>query len=318
MAEQVQNDKREKLNLLGERYRQYLEVINRSAQTIRGYKWHLSKFFNYLLEMDITDVQDVTSKIILDYQKHLFYSENTKGQQDTIRTQNNHLKVVKDFFRFLYEDDYTAHNPAKEIQYAKAPQSLPKIILTKQEAKKIIQQPDINTLIGYRDRVMLEVLYSTGIRRNELRNLKLADVDYQGGYVRVNHGKGDKDRVVPLGKIACRYIENYIKGVRIEFCKAKDNPYLFLSKKGNCISKNVVGWLIEKYAQQANLKKHVTCHTFRHSCATHMVRSRANLRHVQEILGHRSLNTTQKYIQLTITDLKEAHKKYHPRERDKS
>ena len=106
MAEQIQVDKIEKLNLLGERYRQYLEVINRSSQTVRSYKWHLSKFFNYLIEMDIVDAQDVTSRIVLDYQKHLFYSENTKGRQDTIRTQNNHLKVVKDFFRFLYQEDY--------------------------------------------------------------------------------------------------------------------------------------------------------------------------------------------------------------------
>lgn len=319
MPGQIPDDKAgERLELLGERYRQYLEVLNRSLQTIRSYKWHLRKFFAYLLEMDMADIHEVTSKVILDYQKHLFYSENTRGRQDTIRTQNNHLKVVKDFFRFLYEEDYISHNPAKEILYAKTPQSLPKIILTKQEAKKIIQQPDVNTLLGYRDRSILELLYSTGIRRDELRNLTIEDVDYQEGYLRVNKGKGDKDRVVPLGRIACRYLENYIKGIRPEFCNSRNNSTLFLSKKGNKISKNVAGWLIEKYVKQANIKKHVTCHTFRHTCATHMVRNRANLRHVQEMLGHRSLNTTQKYIQLTITDLKEAHKKYHPRERDKT
>lgn len=308
----------ERLSLLGERYRQYLEVINRSVQTVRSYKWHLRKFFNYLAEIDITDVQEVTSKIVLDYQKHLFYSDNTKGRQDTIRTQNNHLKVVKDFFRFLYEEDYTAHNPAKEIAYAKEPQSLPKIILTKEEAKKIIRQPDINTILGYRDRAILELLYSTGIRRDELRNIQLEDVDYEAGFVRINKGKGNKDRVVPLGRIACKYLENYIKGVRVEFCKVKESKHLFLSKKSVRLGKNILGCLIERYTKQANLKKHVTCHTFRHTCATHMVRNRANLRHVQEMLGHKSLNTTQKYIQLTITDLKEAHRKYHPRERDKS
>lgn len=306
------------LELLAQRYRQHLEVLNRSSETIRHYRWCLKKFFTYLHQIYIDDIHEITSKIVVEYQKHLFYSENTKGRQDTIRTQNNHIKVVKDFFRFLYEDDVLAHNPARDIVYAKEPQSLPRIIMSTEEAKKLIHQPDTGTLLGYRDRAILELLYSTGIRRAELRNLKIEDADYQDGFIRINSGKGDRDRVVPLGKIACRYLENYIKGVRIEMHTAKNSPYLFVSKMGSRIGKNLICWLIDKYVKKAELKKHITCHTFRHSCATHMVRNRANLRHVQEILGHKSLNTTQKYIQLTITDLKEAHKKYHPRERDKS
>jgi integrase/recombinase XerD len=315
MPGQVQHG--ENLELLGGRYRQYLEVINRSMETVRSYTYHLRKFMAYLLEMNIRDVQDVTTKVILDYQKHCYYFENRNGCQDTIKSQNNHLKVVKDFFRFLQEEDYLAHNPAKDVVYAKEPKMLPKIILTKQEVRRIIQQPKTDTLLGYRDRIILEVFYSTGIRRDELRNLKVEDVDYEEGYLRVNQGKGDKDRVVPLGKIACRYVENYIKGVRPELSKPKRRKELFLSKWGNRMGKNTIGELVVKYARRANIKKKVTCHTFRHSCATHMVRNKASIRHVQEMLGHKSLETTQKYIQLTITDLKEAHKKYHPRERQK-
>jgi len=164
---------------------------------------------------------------------------------------------------------------------------------------------------------MLEVFYSTAIRRAELRSLNIDDADYQSGFLRVNSGKGDKDRVVPIGKIACRYLENYIKGVRPELVKGNKTKALFISKKSGRISKNLAGEMIDKYVKCSGIRKRVTCHTFRHSCATHMVRNKAGLRHMQEMLGHSSLNTTQKYIQLTIVDLKEAHRKYHPREREK-
>ena len=125
------------------------------------------------------------------------------------------------------------------------------------------------------------------------------------------------NRVVPLGKIASGYLENYIKGIRHQFYNADKTDHLFLSKKGNALSKNTVGEIISRYTAKAKINKPVTCHTFRHSCATHMVRNNANLRHVQEMLGHAQLTTTQKYIRLTINDLKEAHSKYHPREKNK-
>jgi len=303
--------------LLKERYRQYLEVLNRSPLTVKGDLFSLKEFFKYLGEMNIFDVVDVSTKIIQDYQKHLYYMKNSKGEQNAVSTQNNYLKAVKTFFQFLYEEDYLAHNPARDIRYARTPQALPKVILSKQEIKQILKQPNTKTILGYRNRVILEVFYSTGIRRAELRNLNVDDMDCANGFLRVNSGKGDKDRVVPVGKIACRYVENYIKGVRPELVKGRATKALFISKKGNRISKNLAGEMIEKYVRCSGIRKRVTCHTFRHSCATHMVRNKAGLRHVQELLGHASLNTTQKYIQLTIVDLKEAHRKYHPRERQK-
>jgi len=308
---------KEKLELLKGRYRQYLEVLNRSPLTVKGDLFSLKEFFKYLGEMNIVDVADVSARIIQDYQKHLYYMKNNKDEQNAVSTQNNYLKAVKTFFQFLYEEDYLARNPAKDIRYAKAPKSLPKVILTKNEIKRILKQPNVKTILGYRDRVMLEIFYSTGIRRAELRSLNIDDVDYKSGFLRVNSGKGGKDRVVPMGKIACRYLENYIKGVRPELVKGNKTKALFISKKSGRISKNLAIEMIHKYTKRAGITKRVTCHTFRHSCATHMVRNKAGLRHVQEMLGHSSLNTTQKYIQLTIVDLKEAHKKYHPREREK-
>ena len=313
-----QEKKKENLELLAQRYRQHQEIINHASGTIKNRMYDLDNFFNYLLEMNITDVQQVTVQVIINYQKHLFYSESKRPGQDknSIRYHNKRLVTVKDFFKFLYQEDYLASDPAKDVQYAKEPQQLPKVILTQEEAKKIINAPDIKTLLGYRDRTMLEIFYSTGIRRNELRYLKIADVDYEQGYIRVC-GKGNKDRVVPLGRIASKYVENYIKGIRPEFSFSQASDHLFVSLRGKMLGKNLPAYLIDKYTKKAGLKKHITPHTWRHSCATHLVRNRANLRHVQEMLGHKSLDTTQKYVQLTITDLKEAHKKYHPRERIK-
>lgn len=308
--------KEENLMLLKERFRQHMQVANRSQQTIKNYLWHLQKFLDHLFELGIYSVLEVNKKHILDYQKHLHYFENRKGRQDTIRAQNNHLKVVKVFFHFLKGEDYIPQNPAQDVDYAREPIRLPKNILTKKEAKKILQKPDTTTVLGFRDRTMLEILYSTGIRRDELRNLSVEDVNLEDGYLRINSGKGDIDRVVPIGTLASKYLQNYLLEIRPVLLKKPEIKELFISKKGNRLSKNVPGYLIEKYTKLAKVEKAVTPHTWRHTCATHMLRNKANIRYVQELLGHKSLDTTMRYTQLTITDLKEAHKKHHPREKN--
>jgi site-specific recombinase XerC len=141
------------------------------------------------------------------------------------------------------------------------------------------------------------------------------DVNLDEELLRVNKGKGGKDRVVPLSGIACQYLENYIKAVRPELAKGRPSEKLFISiRDGLPIGRHGVARLLAKYTRKLWLKKHVTCHLWRHSCATHLLKNNANLRHVQQILGHKSLATTERYLRLTITDLKEAHRKFHPRE----
>jgi integrase/recombinase XerD len=170
-------------------------------------------------------------------------------------------------------------------------------------------------LTGYRDRALLEVLYATGLRKEELRNLDVEDVNLEEELLRVNRGKGGKDRVVPLSAIACQYLENYIKAVRPELLKGRQTGRLFISHRdGLPMGRHGIERLLAKYVRRLQLKKRVTCHLWRHSCATHLLKNNANLRHVQQILGHKSLATTERYLRLTITDLKEAHRKFHPRE----
>jgi len=307
----------ENLELFKQRYRQYMQVLNRSGVTIYRYLRFLDHFAQFLNEMGIISIQDITKDHIANYQKEVFYQLNRKGQQNLPQTQNNYLKTVKSFTAFLKKEGYIQRDPAKEIAYAKTPQMLPRTILTQNEVKKLLKQPDTHAPLGYRDKTILELLYSTGIRRNELLNLKPQDIDYERGFLRINRGKGNKDRIVPLGRIASKYLENYIKLVRIDLRRKKDSEFLFLSLRGRRLSEPTLKAMINKYTKKARINKHVSPHVFRHTCATHLIQQKANIRCVQEILGHKSLDTTQKYTQITITDLKEAHQMCHPREREK-
>jgi integrase/recombinase XerD len=298
-------------------YLKSLKVRNFSERTIREAGWRLSKFLEYLAGRSIGEPQSITREVISSYQVELYEKINRSGKPNTVSYQNGMLSTVKQFTRYLKEHDYIVSDPARDIPYSKVPKSLPRGVLSPSEARKVLHQADTSSVIGYRDRVILEVLYSTGIRKEELGGFKLSDVDYTDGFLRVESGKGEKDRIVPLGRIACRYLENYIKSVRPELIKDPHEKRLFLTSRGKPFSKNVVWELVKKYAKKARLHKNVSPHTFRHTCATAMLKNKANIRAVQELLGHSSLNSTQVYTHLSITDLKEVHAQCHPREKDK-
>lgn len=305
------------LTVYAEKYVERMKVLNYAARTIEGRRYDLMKFFRFLGEMGIADIAAVTRELVRDYQTHLYEETNDKGEPHAVTTKNNSLRTVKLLFRFLRDEDYLSQDPSRDVPYSKTPKRLPRSILTKQEVRKLLRAPDTHSLMGYRDRAMLEVFYSTGLRNSELGALTVEDVDTDEGFMRVNLGKGGKDRVVPLGKIACRYVENYVKAVRPHLTKDQANRYLFLSLRGNRMGRIVIAQNIRRYARRAKLRKPVTAHTLRHTCATQMMRNKANLRHIQELLGHASLTTTQVYTSVTIAELKEAHKKYHPRERER-
>jgi integrase/recombinase XerD len=305
------------LEALAEKYRRYLTVSGYASGTVKNDLFYLRRFFTFLESLGVNDVADVARETVRDYQRHLYEEINARGEPNSVSSQNNALKAVKGFFRFLRREDYLVSDPACEITYARAPKRLPRSVLTRAEIRKIISAPDTRTVLGYRDRVILEVLYSTGIRKAEVNGLLLQDVDCQEGFLRVNDGKGKKDRVVPLGKIACRYIENYVKAVRPSLIRDPYEQHLFLSMKGKRLSKNMVWEIVKRYRKKARIQKKVSPHTFRHTCATLMLRNKANIRHIQEMLGHASLNSTQVYAAVSITDLKEVHKRCHPREKDR-
>ena len=300
--------------MLAARYLQHLEILNQSPHTRRTVRSYLKHWHTFADEIKLADAQAVTTGTMLDFQRWLFYRPTWRNTQRGILSQNRVLGGIKSFFIFLHQEGIVARNPAEGITLAREPQRLPRNILTPQEARKIIETPDTGTLLGYRDRTIFEVLYATGIRKSELMNLTVADVNLEEELLRINGGKGAKDRVAPLTRVACSFLENYIKAIRPELLGGRQTDRLFVSRRGNPMAKNTVSQMVEKYARLSKVKKHVTCHLWRHSCATHLLKNNANLRHVQQILGHASLATTERYLRLTITDLKEAHRKFHPRE----
>jgi len=306
------------LDLYMEKYLDHLAIMNFVPLTIKGHRHLLNRFRVFLEEMGVMEVAKVTPEILRDYQTALSERVNLKGEPISPFTQNGNLKVVKALFRFLVEENYLLGDPSRNLRYARRPKILPRSFLTKEEMRRLLKAPDTQTVLGYRDRAMLELMYSTGLRRAEVSNLMLGDVDSQDGFLRVNRGKGRKDRVVPLGKIACRYVENYVKAVRPMLMGSKTHACLFVTDRGNPCSNFVVGHVVKLNAAKAKLEKKVTPHTLRHTCATLMMKNRAHVRHIQELLGHELLESTQVYTQVTIVDLKEEHRKHHPREREQA
>lgn len=294
-------------------YLNYMHAIGRSPVTIRVTGFALKRFIRHLEKEHVTGIEELTRDVLEDYQQELAFSLTAKGKPVSIRTQVKQLNTVTCFTRFLKERDYLANNPGEHIKLPREPKRLPRAILDRSEIKKLLNTPDVRTNKGYRDRVMLEILYDTGIRRAEISNIRLGNLDLNGGYASVI-GKGDKERVVPLNKRVCEIIRNYLLAVRPSLLKGNDKPWLLLNDKGGQMQTHTVWKNIKKYSKQARIKKNVTTHTFRHTCATHMLKNGAPIRHLQEMLGHESLESTQIYTRVTINDLKEVHAKYHPGE----
>ena len=305
-----------KLNHLINKFLEHHKITNSSERTIKELYYKLNHFIKYLNKQEIYNINDIDKDIILSYQINESQRLNQYGKLNSVYHRNTTAWAIRKFFSFLRANNFIISNPGKDILYAKEPKRLPTTIISPSEARKIIKAPDTKTIIGYRDRTILELLYSTAIRKNELNNILLNDVDYLEGYLRINKGKGGKDRVVPIGKITCRYLENYIKVIRPELLKDNNNAYLFLTIKGNKFKKLTLWCIIKKYTKLAKIKKNVHPHTFRHSCATSMLKNNADIVAIQKLLGHSSIESTQIYTHLTINDLKKVHAKCHPREKD--
>lgn len=299
-------------------YRTQLEILNYSPTTISSYSHSLTRFAGFLARIGQREVTSVTSEQLHDYQRENFYTPTTRGTARSPKTQNQLIIAVKNLFNFLQKEGVIHQDPAAELQYAREPKILPRNILTPSEAQHVIEAINPQKAVGHRDRTILEVLYSTGIRKAELLALTVSNVNFEDELLRINDGKGGKDRVVPLTSVACRFLETYIKAIRPQLLRNRQYPFterLFISKWARPLGRSTLDVIITKSAKQAGIKKKVTCHVWRHTCATHLLQNHANLRHLQEILGHRSLATTERYLHVTITELKEAHRSFHPREK---
>jgi integrase/recombinase XerD len=297
-----------------EKYLEYLKVQNKAVRTIDTYSDDMKIFNRYLSIRNIETLEALTRNIINEYQISLCTKNEYNPRTLSIRTQVKRLTVIKSFCTFAHRYGYLETNLASHIELPRFPKSLPKCILSRKEILKMLKIPNDKDPIQVRDKAIMELLYSSGIRSAELRGLKIFDIDFSGGFMRVM-GKGSKERVVPLGDIASWYLREYLQKGRPKYLK-DNTEIIFLTKRGSGIAKRTLPLIVQKYSAKAGIKKNINVHTFRHTFATHMIQKGANLRVVQEILGHASIETTQVYTRVEIGDLKRVHAKTHPRETD--
>jgi len=294
-------------------YLKYLQALGRSALTIKEAGYELKRFVKFLESVDVQTIEELSRDVLEEYQQELSFCLTAKGRPLSIRSQVKELCTVRGFSRFLKDSDYLVHDPGSRIRLPRQPRRLPRVILSQKETKELFAAPDSRTNTGYRDMVLLELLYDTAIRRAEAAGIKLTDIDLDAGYMRVL-GKGNKERVVPVSGRVCQLVKNYLLAVRPVLVKGDDPGNLFLNTIGHSMHLRAIWTTVKRYSNKAKLKKNITTHTFRHTCVTHMLRNGAPVRHLQEMLGHESLESTQIYTHVTINDLKEVHAKYHPSE----
>jgi integrase/recombinase XerD len=291
---------------------EWLRVRNYSEETVVHRETHLRGFIAWCDERGVSRPQEVTRPILERYQRYLFLYRKANGEALSGRSQHMRLVPVKLWFRWLVKQNRILSNPAADIDMPRVEKRLPKHILSAEEAERVLNVPDVSSALGIRDRAILETFYSTGIRRAELVNLHVHDIDPDRGTVMIREGKGKRDRLIPIGARALAWIRKYLDDVRPQLSLADDEGVLFLAVTGESIGTRSMGLMVSEYIKRSGVNKSGSCHLFRHTMATLMLENGADVRFVQVMLGHAQLTSTQIYTQVAIRALKEIHTATHP------
>jgi integrase/recombinase XerD len=294
------------------RYLEWLRTKNYSLRTVENRESYLGFFIEWCEARSILRPQEVTKPILERYQRYLYHHRKADGKPLSFRAQYSRLVPVRAYFKWLTRQNVLLSNPASELELPRLEKRLPKYVLTSEEAERVIAQPEIREPLGMRDRAILEVLYSTGIRRMELIGLSVYALDAERGTLLIRQGKGKKDRMVPIGERAIGWIHKYLFEIRPQLVLAPDEGFLFLTNLGESFTPNRLTQLVREYVDAAELGKRGACHLFRHTVATLMLENGADIRYIQEMLGHAELSTTQIYTQVSIRKLKQVHEATHP------
>lgn len=287
-----------------QKYKRYLLLEKGlSKNSISAYLTDLNKLMKYAEENELT-ITDITTSHLEEFLAQL-YDQNIKP-----RSIARVLSGVKSFFLYLFLDDYIQLNPAELLESPQLGLKLP-IVLSIEEINLILSVIDQSTVEGARNYAIIETLYSCGLRVSELVNLKFSNLFFDEGFIRVD-GKGSKQRLVPISDIAIQKINNYLIHRRTIEAKKESEEFLFLSRRGVAISRITVFYYIKKYAAEAGIKKTISPHIFRHSFATHMLERGANIRHIQAMLGHEKITTTEIYTHLDRNFLRQEIISHHP------
>ena len=296
------------MHKLMKRYIEYLQMQNYSPNTYKNREVMLEAFIAWLDERGIDRLNDVTKPILERYRRFLYHSLNDHGKPMSVHGQHTRLVSVRQFFKWLSRHNYILYNPASEIELPKIPQHLPKHPLTTEEAEAVLSIPNVSQPMGLRDRAIIEVFYSTGIRRMEMVNLSRYDINHTHGILSVRQGKGQKDRFVPIGERALYWVERYVNEIRPLHVMEPDPQNLFLNDDGTRVSKDQLSRRMSNYVKRAGVNKTGACHLFRHTMATVMLEHGADIRFIQ----HSDLTTTEMYTKVAIHHLKKVHNNTHP------
>ena len=291
---------------------QALAVQNYSAYTVKNRQAHIGFFLQWCKERGLTEPVEVTRPVLERYQRHLFHYRKKNGEPLSFRSQHSCLVPLRVWFRWMTRQNHILHNPASELELPRLGRALPKNIFSAQEVERIVQLCEIEEPIGLRDRAILEVLYSTGLRRMEIIALKLYDLSLDRGLLLVRQGKGHKDRYVPIGERAIAWLEKYIREARPQLAIEPDDMTVFLTAQGEPFSRDHLSFAVKERVDAAKLGKTGSCHLFRHTMATLMHENGADIRHIQAMLGHEDIRTTEIYTQVAIRALQKIHAATHP------
>ena len=289
------------------RVRYTAKVAHDTLHAVRG-------FLAWIGERGIA-LGGVRSEDLVAYQTAVMALRKADGTPYSSGNLAHRIAAVKALFRFLFRGGYLLTDPSGALEYPRREERLPRGVLTREEARRLVEAPDTSNPLGLRDRAILETFYATGIRASELANLKCADVDTEDRLLRVVLGKGQKDRNVPLTRSAAEAIEAYLEGGRPHMQGASKTARLFLARRGGRMHDSLLNDLVQAAAKTARIEKHATCHTLRHSVATHLLKGGADIRHIQALLGHSSLQATERYTHVEISDLSRVLRRAHPRGR---
>lgn len=287
-------------------YLHYLKVERGlSENTIASYGIDLKLFLEYLRKNEIPSFKQVNNEVIVNYMQS--EKNNNKANSSILRS----VSSLRKFFQYLAQEKIIEKDPMLLIDTPKKKQHLPQV-LTKEEVEKLLHSPNTGQVLGLRDRAMLELMYATGLRISEIINLKLEDLHLTMGTLQTL-GKGHKERIVPVGDEAIKWINRYLEEARPKLLKQKRSNYLFLNFHGNNLTRQGVWKNLKAEVRKAGIQKNITPHTLRHSFATHILENGADLRIVQELLGHADISTTQIYTHLSNKQLADIYNRAHPR-----
>jgi integrase/recombinase XerD len=294
------------------RFLEELRLRRYSASSIDKARGELPRFFLHLREQGVSDVRAVDEAQLAAYARHLAERTTRRGGRLSLWSRSSSLSTLRRFFAFLARAGLILRNPAQALPLPKA-RRLPRGVLTEAQARRLVAAPFPGSAIGKRDRAILETLYGTGLRLGEAVRADVLDLDLHQGVLLVRNGKGRKDRMVPVPGRAAFALDTYLTDARLQLVRGVPDPALFLSRYGRRLSAIGLRALVVRHGRAVGLA--LTPHVLRHACATHLLHGGADIRHVQELLGHRSLTTTALYTRVDLSDLRDVLLRAHPRER---